>query len=188
MQHRIEYIDYIKGFAIIWIAWFHTYHPNFGIDTIPIMALFFFVSGIFFKMEPLRIFIQKKIQTLLIPYIFFYVLSSLLYIGVKHIQPEYITPGNVPLWFLPTLIAMQATFYIILKLKTNTLLCSILCLLSFCVACFLREEHMSFKIVFYRMFYYFPFFVLGYFSKNIVRNNVKLIKDKYRTRISLYYS
>lgn len=71
---RIDYIDLIKGIAIIGVVWSHTVHPQWYNVTY-INALFFFLSGFFFKEEPFPAFLKKKVKTLIIPFTFFYLLS-----------------------------------------------------------------------------------------------------------------
>lgn len=75
-QKRIDSIDLFKGIAILGIVWKHTFHPQWC-DLIHISALFFILSGIFFKDEPFIPFLKKKIRTILIPFLFFYILSYL---------------------------------------------------------------------------------------------------------------
>ena len=68
---RIDYIDLVKGIAIIGVVWSHTVHPQWY-NVSYINALFFFLSGFFFKEEPFPVFFKKKIKTLIIPFTFFY--------------------------------------------------------------------------------------------------------------------
>ena len=58
---RIDYIDLIKGIAIIGVVWSHTVHPQWYNVTY-INALFFFLSGFFFKEEPFPAFLKKESQ------------------------------------------------------------------------------------------------------------------------------
>lgn len=115
-KKRIDYIDLLKGFCILWIIWIHTYHPSFvgGPFRIP---LFFFLSGIFFKDCNFKQFVIKRVNSLIIPFLFFYLLST----GIKLIlsfssfysfnissfwelflcspRHDYLSI-NIPLWFL----------------------------------------------------------------------------------------
>lgn len=111
---RIEYIDIAKGLGILLvyighceigttnltpiIRWIYSFH----------MPLFFFISGLLFKLKSHTshlIFIQRKLISLWIPYFIFSVYNwCLLYCFVG-------SPGNVmitgwgrnPLWFIPIL-------------------------------------------------------------------------------------
>lgn len=126
---RIDYIDLLKGFCILWIIWIHTYHPSFiqGPYRIP---LFFFLSGIFFKDCNYKLFMAKRINSLLIPFFFFYVLSCGMkmlvsafpfysfnissFLELFHLEPghDYLTI-NVPLWFLLCIFCIHLIYRIL---------------------------------------------------------------------------
>ncbi len=130
---RLEYIDTLKGGAIIFIVLLHCfvflpiYKPS--ISAIP---LFFVISGLFCNGDKKwGDFLRKQFYTLIIPYIsynlivgiFIYALSavgvnlpyehdilSIFYTDIFYELPNY------PLWFLPALFVSQVVFMIILKL------------------------------------------------------------------------
>lgn len=127
---RIDSIDLFKGIAIIGIVWKHTFHPQWC-DLVHISALFFILSGIFCKEEPFLPFLKKKVRTILVPFLFFYLLSFLarilFYAGHHHSlhgfdwsmvlqlcsidnTPLYLSV-NIPLWFLICLFVMQIIFW-----------------------------------------------------------------------------
>ncbi len=132
---RIEYIDLLKGFAILWIVWWHTCHPAF-INPYYHVPLFFFISGIFFKPYPLKEYLKKKTDIILIPFAFFYLISYLYRIllhlwdnrsienfpwgnifDVFKCMPngDYLWV-NVPIWFLLCLFNVCIFYYFIYKL------------------------------------------------------------------------
>lgn len=134
---RIEYLDFLKGFAILWIVWWHTCHPSF-VDPYYHVPLFFVISGLFFKPYPFKDFIRKKTETLLIPFVFFYIISYL-YRIVVHLWDFKTIKGfpwmnildvfkcmpngdylwvNVPLWFLLCLFNVCILYYFIHKLPS----------------------------------------------------------------------
>ena len=134
-KHRIEYVDLLKGFTILWVVWFHMQSPEFV--KIPIrMPLFFFISGIFFKPYPLKEFVRKKFNTLIVPFFFFY----FLYIAYRFLVWGFFKvfsstpsadfsfgevlpfvelfrtgsmPCNPPLWFIVALLIFQCVLYCI---------------------------------------------------------------------------
>ena len=129
-RKRIDSIDLFKGMAIVGIVWKHTFHPQWC-DLVHISALFFILSGIFFKDGPFLPFLKKKVRTILVPFLFFYLLSFLarilFYAGhhrslnefdwsmllqLFHIDntPLYLSV-NIPLWFLICLFVMQIIFW-----------------------------------------------------------------------------
>lgn len=75
---RIEYIDCIKGFTILWVVAFHVPDmlPDWG-RVLYRMPLFFFMSGFFFRQRPFKPFLVRRINTILLPLAFFYVIAVL---------------------------------------------------------------------------------------------------------------
>ena len=134
-KKRIEYIDLLKGFAILWIVWWHTCHPSF-VDPYYHVPLFFVISGLFFKPYTFKIFLKKKVESLLVPFIFFYLTSYIYRMGV-HIWDNRTIAGfpwlnildvfkcmpngdylwvNVPIWFLLCLFNVSLIYYVLYKL------------------------------------------------------------------------
>lgn len=128
-KKRIVYIDYLKGLTVLWVVWYHTVHPEF-VDFSFRIPLFFFVSGIFFKPYELKTFIKKKVNTLVVPFLFFYLLYYLYLIalwsannpvssfnfgciwgvfGLYHATQSFTV--NPPLWFICALITLQFMLY-----------------------------------------------------------------------------
>lgn len=132
---RIEYVDWIKGFAILWIIWWHTCHPSF-VDPYYHVPIFFFVSGIFFKQYPIKGYLRRKTKTIIIPFLFFYFVSYIFRIAL-HLW-DYRTidefpwinifdifkcmPNgdylwvNSPIWFLPCLFNVCILYFLLAKL------------------------------------------------------------------------
>lgn len=133
-KKRIDYIDYLKGLTILWVVWYHTAHPAF-VDFSFRIPLFFFVSGIFFKPYPLKEFIKKKVNTLLVPFVVFYLIYYVYYIGLYWLAEGSLSnfewdtilgvfelhratqgfPINPPLWFICALIVLQFLLYGLVK-------------------------------------------------------------------------
>lgn len=133
---RIEYIDIIKGLCIFWVIWFHL--PTWEIVRYPLhVPIFFFISGIFFKTYAPGEFFRKKINTLVIPLLFFYIATYLyslsLYLffstfssngeqtafdfgsifSIFHIFDTGEIKLNIPLWFIVVLLFFQTLLYAI---------------------------------------------------------------------------
>ncbi len=137
-QQRIDNIDLLKGVTMIATVWLHTTHPHF-INLIPVNALFFIISGTFFRNESFSLFFKKKVQTLLIPFLTFYLFSYLFRIGIYGIKNQSIQGFhwetfldlftisntcsnlsiNIPLWFLLCLFIMQWIFWILHRIIPN---------------------------------------------------------------------
>ena len=130
---RIEYIDLAKGFCIILVVW---HHANAAMDDIDYalrdamcvfrMPLYFFLSGLFFKpYEGYIGFLKRKVNKLLVPFLFFHVLSCFVIPLLRHESFEWHTLWdfvfmqagcvNVPLWFLICLFWLNQIFYVIYK-------------------------------------------------------------------------
>ena len=132
---RIDYIDWLKGFAILWIVWWHTCHPSF-VNPYYHVPIFFFVSGVFFKQYPIKDFLCRRVNTIIIPFLFFYLVSYIYRIAL-HLWDNRTIEGfpwinifdifkcmpngdylwvNVPIWFLPCLFNVCLLYFFIAKL------------------------------------------------------------------------
>ena len=131
---RIEYIDLAKGFCIILVVLvhitaFYSYElPGADFFKAFRMPLYVFLSGCFFKAyQGFTDFTKRKINKLLIPFIFFYLTTSiivpyiqyyLLHCNTRILQPnEFFTAiltenfPNLPIWFLLCLFEESLIFY-----------------------------------------------------------------------------
>lgn len=127
---RIEWIDNAKGMGILFVMlghcyldtkytfWFISFH----------MALFFFLSGYTFKIkEKYLTFLKKKARTLLIPYLFFVVVTMLCngVLAIIHgntydvisILKSYLVQNRYTLlWFLTCLFLADQCMFLLGKL------------------------------------------------------------------------
>ena len=126
IKTRIDYIDTLRGLCMLSIVWYHTDHPDF-LNYPYYNATLFFVSGLLFKQTSWRIFIKKKLFTLLIPFAFFYLIYYVFLLVTNYakfhtVSKEIIlsvfdvfrlyagTDGytcNYPLWFIWALFWVQ---------------------------------------------------------------------------------
>lgn len=129
---RIEYIDLMKGICIVLIILLHCgiTFQNERLDNmfrdfrIP---LYFFLSGLFFKeYGGFTDFCIRKINKLILPYIFFaYIPYALIdfTLPYKHTIISYILmlvePYNGPLWFLRCLFFTYMLYYLFYKCVIN---------------------------------------------------------------------
>jgi len=137
-KNRIEYIDLAKGSCIILVVAYHI-QKAYSIFT-PIdeyigvfrMPLYFFLSGLFFKSYGGFLqFLKKKVNRLLIPFLFFYFLSVAIQfaVSIKNGQPldwslcylfivdKYFF--NVPIWFLWCLFVLNMIFYGVFQISSK---------------------------------------------------------------------
>ena len=110
-NQRLHYIDIIKGIGIFLVVLGHVYRGNIIQNWIYSfhMPLFFIISGWLFgykNIEP-KDFLEitkKKVMTLMLPYIEFYLLSFLYWCMVERYFREF---DQGPLWFLPVLLIIE---------------------------------------------------------------------------------
>lgn len=196
MNKRINYIDTLKGICVIWIVWYHTIHPNFV--NYPFFNItLFFVSGILYKPYKWNVFWRKKVNQLIIPFCFFYILYYLFLLAlnyVKYHSVNYIVHTitdifklytgneaftvNYPLWFICAIICMQLTMYAIEKIiRTKIPLLSIALLIS--IIGFFYIQWIPTPFMFGRSLPYFIYFTIGYLLKDILlsENNIDTYKN-----------
>lgn len=76
-QNRMKEVDLVKGVTILWVVMMHLEINPGWIDAAAQMGIFFLVSGILYRpLEPVA-FLRKRIKSLLIPLLFFWILSWL---------------------------------------------------------------------------------------------------------------
>ncbi len=120
MNKRLEYIDLAKGIGIIFIIVYHLrilppYLPHLSGACVP---LFFILSGLFFRhTEDFKSFAIKKVNTILVPFVFFYTIPYILFYVLESLCPGLIKTQatglldvftqddyfNGPIWFLLSL-------------------------------------------------------------------------------------
>lgn len=173
-KKRIEYIDCIKGFSILWVVVYH-----FGTENIPEwvtigyrMPLFFFLSGIFFRAKPFKEFLIRRINTLIIPFFFWMIVSAFYYyckyniiapiLDINHgtfeaslldmiklfnIHNENVHAPlsvNIALWFLISLFCIQIIFWGINSItKKNKSIILFICILLYISGQILLEHDIN---------------------------------------------
>lgn len=127
-RKRIEWIDLAKGFCILFVVFDHAFNA-LGDGDYPLrlqmgafrMPLYFILSGLFFKQyENLWGFLKRKVNKLLIPFLFFLIFTSILpfYIAHHYVQWKMlifrgIIVYNNPIWFLLCLFIDNVLFYLV---------------------------------------------------------------------------
>lgn len=128
---RLEWVDAFKGIGILLVIvghtsripevtqWIYSFH----------MPLFFWLSGYLFHARPPRQFVRRKAFTLLVPYLFFGVVTWLFWALIENdysdnpaaalpaLQNLFVgkagnvnNPSNAPLWFLLCLFMTECAF------------------------------------------------------------------------------
>ncbi len=162
---RIEWIDILKGIAIISVIIGHRTWISYGIVPAVLkiwiysfhIPLFFFLSGYTFSVKEntkFGKFVLKKVKTILIPMVFFSMVSILVNYGYYSIllnnksrNPKIIIEGLLGiiiqkrsgtyggvLWFLPCLFVAEIIMFAIVRLSRNNLkIIAALIIISFCL-------------------------------------------------------
>jgi len=136
MQNRIEWIDFLKGILLMFICFSHFgYLPfPFRILTFPTgnvwVPAFFFLSGVLFnenKYSSFNDYVFNKSQTLLLPYIFFFLVFIILDWN-SYLEPDQALNDNIlrfihaggptksaPLWFVIALFELSIVYFSIYR-------------------------------------------------------------------------
>lgn len=124
---RLDFIDLAKGICIILVIILHTLNAEIPNTAALRMPLYFFVSGLFFRTyDSPRIFLLKKINNLIVPFLFWQLFTclTLFIVGllfnhelsfqiVSNIKSNKFYNENWALWFLTCLFLSGLIFYII---------------------------------------------------------------------------
>ena len=85
MKEYNPVFDFIKGIGIFLVVLGHTLCPSHFLINVFHMPLFFFISGMtFHDPDDIRNFILKKINRIMVPYVFFTILSVLICFLIYH--------------------------------------------------------------------------------------------------------
>lgn len=157
-DNREFWIDNLKGIGVIFIIFGHSIScPDFLIDYFFSfhVPLFFFIAGVNFNktlLDDFKLFLKKRVNRLLVPYLFFNFLSyGFWIIRVKLFDAPQEVPilrpligiiygnghdkwliQNEPLWFFICLFVTQIFLFVILKVaKTEYHIMAMLCICAF---------------------------------------------------------
>ncbi|MGN0524126.1 MAG: acyltransferase family protein [Eubacterium sp.] len=147
-KNRIEWVDIAKGIGIILVFFGHISLPyNNPFNSTQLlnsmlvqsfhMGLFFFLSGYCFSEKEVKfsVFLNKKIKSLMIPWLSFTVIWICFILfknaiidnvftvenGLKVIASFILQKRLYALWFLPCLFCLEILFYILKKVTKNNL-------------------------------------------------------------------
>lgn len=185
---RVEFIDLAKGICILLVVLCHM--PNLLNTDMPgrvalTNPFYFFLSGMFFKdYGGFGYLVEKKINKILIPYIFFLVVGIVINSITFGILPSFIdffspifsnVQINGPIWFLCSLFIVNILFCLIKLFAKNRYLIAICVLICSCIGYFLSMQHVYLPYYGTQAFNGLPLFYIGY----IVRHTPLLYRSKY---------
>lgn len=180
---RIEWIDLAKGVCIVLVV-FHHVMVNANL-VFPLsdalssfrMPLYFILSGLFFKLyEGFPGFLKRKVNKLLIPFLFFLITTSMIpfwaihqgnslnYFFNEHNGPIY----NFSIWFLLCLFEINIVFYLIhwavgfVTKRFQTLLVLVASVMLGCLGLFLAAREIWTPLYVGTTLTALPYFVFGW--------------------------
>lgn len=187
---RIDFVDLTKGVCIILVVMTHIGGAFELLDRGSMlscfrMPLYFFISGVFFKpYGSLSGFILRKINKLIIPFLFFYLSAFLLkYIiwkiapGVFHLPVSWkellivfhghdLIKFNPPIWFLVALFNCNILFYLVHFLRNKYLPAMFaLTLLIGCAGFYLGKAQITLPLYLDVAMTALPFYVAGFWIR-----------------------
>lgn len=172
---RIEFIDLAKGICMIALVFGHCGVEISGAATLP---LYLMISGMFFKeYNSPKIFLAKKANGILTPFLFFYLLGCAAYYGIKAFAPELLITSaggildifnnrqffNGPIWFVIALFWCSIYFYIIFKITKNKHIRYLICIVAGFIGWWLGNERFFLPMFLDVAMTSLPFFALGYY-------------------------
>lgn len=147
-RKRHAYIDIAKGLGMLTIIWGHVLESGFSHNLVYSfhIPLFFFLSGMVFdanKYQSIRQFLNRKLRTLMIPYVIFSGVTWGVWVGYNYFMggkvsdifapllQTFVAQGsegylvhNVPLWFVSCLLVIEIIYFFVGRSKTKIVLVS----------------------------------------------------------------
>lgn len=192
---RIVWVDTAKGICILLVVLHHcaqvldTSYPLQQEFMAFRMPLYFILSGLFFKQYGFKTFVLKKTNKLLIPYVFFYVVTGVLipvilfrlwglrlafyesygFKAVLSLFSERII-CNPSIWFLFCLFEVNMLFYLLYfisqRCKHSNLILGILSFIVGMFGLFLAYKRIQLPYYFDSSCTVLPFFFFGFYLRN----------------------
>lgn len=192
---RVVWVDTAKGICILLVVLHHcaqllqVSYPMQRVFLTFRMPLYFILSGLFFKQYGFKTFILKKTNKLLIPYVFFYVVTGVLipvavYRLFGHTIYLYDCYGleavlsifservicNPSIWFLFCLFEVNLLFYLLYfisgRFKNSTVILGVLSLMTGLIGLFLAYKRINVPYFVDSSCTALPFFFFGYYLRN----------------------
>jgi len=196
MNKRYDFIDLVKGIGIITVIIYHIKIPLLYQTCITyyMLPVFYICSGIFFsRYNSKKTFFLKKINNLIIPYLFFFILDFfiilLFHFKYPHLHYDELNKisGNLqngPIWFLRSLFIVELIFYIVTYIKRQIFIFSLSILISFIGYCMsITKINLPLDII--SSLTCTIFFYLGFLLRKL---NILERNDKNLTMLTLFTS
>ena len=178
---RVEWVDLLKGIAILWLIVYHMHVFDWMHSPVPV---FFFLSGLFFSEgKSFNQFFVRKVKALLIPLLFFFVLGEvasaiqcLLQGDTFRLPPLWLFATLIPadaevpntigvgaIWFLVSLFEIYIIYYALRKVTKRVFCLLIVGFALFIISC-LTMQYYAMGSLFYLLytFGYVIFFICAH--------------------------
>lgn len=209
---RVEWVDTAKGICILLVVLHHCaqlLQASYPLQRVFLtfrMPLYFILSGLFFKNYSFKTFILKKTNKLLIPYVFFYVVTGVLIpvavyklfgfslalydsYGLEAILSVFSERVicNPSIWFLFCLFEVNVYFYLLYFIsghfKNSSIVLGFFSLILGLVGLFLAYKRIGLPYFVDSSLTALPFFYFGYY----LRNHTSILTSG-NTKSSICYS
>lgn len=175
--NRISWIDVLKGIGIILVVIGHTSKDNFMVDWLYTfhMPLFFALSGYLWSQSnstsSFSVFLQKRIKTLLWPFVFFRIVLVLYWIVVESHFREL---DLGPIWFLIVLFVAEIAGYLFFGKRRDSICFSVVIFLVssivlYALGTFIKVDDMAIFSWTLRFIDGFMWYVAGILTGNICK-------------------
>lgn len=187
VKQRIEWIDMLKGFSIMWLIVYHFYVFDWLISPV---SVFFFISGLFYSDgKSFQHFIKNKSFALLIPFLFFWILGVVTVSSIQWVSKGifydfnrlisffYLLPADIAqknplgvgaIWFLLSLYEIYIFYYLVRLISKNKLWLLAVSFFSLILSAHLQQQY-AMGSLFYSIYSlgYVVFFALGNMSREM---------------------
>ena len=190
-KQRIEYIDLAKGFCILFVVLYHIGGPFENADLNRIMScfrmpLYYFLSGLFFKQYAgFFDFVLRKINKLIVPFVFFILIRYLIYCGMILITGDFshisLLLTNIVNGFQHETVYLATPLWFLISLFETSLIFSLLSIIS--SKLIIRERN---KDIFIALMSFF-IGIIGY-GLGVYHINLLLWLDTCMTAVPFYYT
>lgn len=182
------YLDILRGFGVFYVVLGHIVHISPVVQYIYSfhVPLFFFISGVLFapaKYASTSQYIRKKVNSLLLPYFFFYAVSLAYWYLVEYrlfgrggdttlLQEFYfmfsgcVSTAAGALWFLPCLFWVEVLYWFMYheRRKYQGPVCAIILAVVGTTSIYYQFYPQAFGLL--QSFVVIPFFAIGYLLKS----------------------
>lgn len=205
-NNRILWVDIAKGIGILLVLIGHISQNQYISSFIYSfhMPLFFMISGYLYNNK--KNYIKKKIKSILIPYLFFAIISFIYWYCIeRNLREQDVSPinafiniwlarggnsnyvFNIALWFLPCLLFVEIIFHLLQRrIKNNKILSVIIFIFSIIGYIYAKLNLVRLPLCIDISFTAIAFYFLGYLWRNECEYYFEKLKLSKVTKIFIF--